>query len=962
MARDRRWGPALGLGLFLCSPFPLPVLTQACSQSRYREIGPAPPRSRNNGHDREHRTLQRAAPPLPAAPAQWASRPRFKWRARARLVGAAMGSAEGTDWVDVANDLLRTCHINQHIKHLSECGADMFVRLYESILGEKVPDFIATPRSQEDDAHNAQAVIDSLALDYLQVSLSHITGENIVKGDKESIKNLLEIFDGLLEYLREVSETSSQTGAEINVLSGDEIQITSQEQLESTADQLSEHTLLSSVERSQSEYFIQTCDTDGSGSTSELIKLGDTAYSFSKRGEAEKDTEVEESESTEALAALPRQFSESEKGAVNEREDGGMESVHAAEPHKGSLSVSATKLGEPIQQAIPLLPPFQPSDPGWRDHHSSDRQAAALACSQAVNIPTIEKSLTQRFNDVSDGLPLSRKTPAGTVPLTHSYLSSASAVGEMLGGDAKDNVTKVPLVSESSISTSFEKKLSLSAEQVTQTPRPESQHWSRTTSKYENSTTDSAEDSLSHRTTKEKVPEQQEFNEASENLSRMLNELDLMLKRALGEHTGEEELTDEDSLSHHSDSVMDYGRRTAGRDTSHPRYPGRPRSLSPASPSSQHQDHKLSGSATGHIKTVRRQLQEERDERTRKTKLVTKAYENELRIFEVREKRRISKLREAAKEMEQEYKENVFQEPPKVSQRVKVYSRKTTPQYPKYSQWIPKRGTTKPKQAAPMTIRDNDLLLQLLEEFPHLHISPNTLNKMWHQQLAQTMHLKAPSARPRPKLQNEVEQALKKHELLAAIIKRDQDHSKRLQEIKQRIHRQKWAQNKVTEKRQQAARARKYYEDYRVQLRARLLRARTREERIFKNLFEEGLEIQKQRLRDLRVYAREKRDEQRREHQTELESLENYYKDQFSMLAEAISQEFQEIQTREKAQAQMLQKSKREVRSKMEKEIQQLQAAIMHNDDDTFFQELEADRLRSRLQIASFQYSQSHFF
>ncbi|XP_015500915.1 centrosomal protein of 95 kDa isoform X1 [Parus major] len=873
-----------------------------------------------------------------------------------------MGSAEGTDWVDTANDLLRTCHINQHIKHLSECGADVFVHLYESILGEKVPDFIATPRSQEDDAHNVQAVIDSLALDYLQVSLSHITGENIVKGDRESIKNLLEIFDGLLEYLREVSEASSQTGAEINVLSSDEIQIASQEQLESTADQHTQHTLLSSVEKSQSEYFILTCDTDGSESTSELIKLGDTAYSFSKREEGEKDMRIEESESPEALAALPRQFSESEREIVKEREDGGMESVQAAEPHKGSLSASATKLGEPIQQAIPLLPPFQPSDPGWRDYRSSDRQAAALACSQAVNIPTIEKSITQKFDDISDGLPLSRKIPVATVPLTHTYLSSASAVGEMLGDDAKDNLTKVPLVYESSISTSsFEENLSLCAEQVTQTPRPESQHQPRTTSKYENSTTDSAEDSLSHRTTKEKVSEQ-EFREASENLSRRLNELDLMLKRALGEHTREEELTDEDSLSQHSDSVMDYGRRTAERDTSHPRYPGRPRSLSPASPSSQHLEHKLRGSGTGQIKTIRSHLQEERDERTRRAKLVTKAYENELRIFEAREKHRLSKLREAAKEVEQKYKENVFQEPPKVSQPVKVYSRKTTPQYPKYSLWIPKRGIMKPKQAASMTIRDNNLLLQLLEEFPHLHISPRTLNKMWQQQLAQTVYLKAPSARPRPKLQNEVEQALKKHELLAAIIKKDQDHSKRLQEIKQRIYRQKWAQNKVTEKRQQVARARKYYEDYRVQLRAKLLRARTREEKIFKNLFEEGLEIQKQRLRDLRVYAQEKRDEQRREHQIELESLENYYKDQFSMLAEAISQEFQEIQTREKAQAQMLQKTRRELRSKMEKEIQQLQAAIMYNDDDTFFQELEADRLRSRLQMASFQYSQSHFF
>lgn len=71
-----------------------------------------------------------------------------------------------------------------------------------------------------------------------------------------------------------------------------------------------------------------------------------------------------------------------------------MESVDAAELHKGRLSVSATKLGEPIQQAIPLLPPFQPSDPAWRDYHSSDRQAAALACSQAVNIPTVRKNLS----------------------------------------------------------------------------------------------------------------------------------------------------------------------------------------------------------------------------------------------------------------------------------------------------------------------------------------------------------------------------------------------------------------------------------------------------------------------------------------------------------------------------------------------------------------------------------------
>ncbi|XP_009571377.1 PREDICTED: centrosomal protein of 95 kDa-like, partial [Fulmarus glacialis] len=660
-------------------------------------------------------------------------------------------------WVDVANDLLRSCHINQHIKHLSECGADVFVRLYESILGEKVPDFIATPRSQEDDAHNVQAVIDSLALDYLQVSLSHITGENIVKGERESIRNLLEIFDGLLEYLtEEVSESSSQNGDEANVLSNNEIQIASREQLESNAGQLMQPSIFSSVEGSRSEFFVPSCDVDGSESTSELIRLGDTAHSFSKREEefqlpellpAEKDKGVEESKNSEAISTLPRQFSEPERAIVKEKEDGSMESVHTTEPQKVSLSASATKLGEPIQQAIPLLPPFQPSEARphysvWRDYQSSASQSAALANSQGVKIPTLEKSLRQKSEDVSGSLPLSRKIP----------------VGDVVSNDAEDNVAKVDVVPwQTSSASSLHQKLSLCAEQITQTPRPESRYLSRK-KRYKNSTTDSLEESLSHRT-KEKLSEQ-ELHKVSEKLSRRLNELDLMLKRALGGHTREEELTDEDNLSQHSDSVMDYRRRKAERDTPHLRYPSRPRSLSPSSPSSQHQlfselEDKLCSNGTGQIRKIHSQLQKERDERTKKAKMVAKAYEDELRIYEARERLRLSKLREVIKEMEQEYKENIFKEPPKMPQPVKVYSRKTTPRNPKYSQWIPKRGTVKPKKAAPMKVRDDDLLFQLLEEFPHLHISHRTMNKMWQQQLAHTEQLKAASGRTRPKLQNE---------------------------------------------------------------------------------------------------------------------------------------------------------------------------------------------------------------
>ncbi|XP_019349813.1 centrosomal protein of 95 kDa isoform X5 [Alligator mississippiensis] len=727
---------------------------------------------------------------------------------------------------------------------------------------------------------------------------------------------------------------------------------------------------------SQSEISIPSWEVEGSESTSELIKLGDTACSLSLREEgfqlpellpAETGVSKEAKEPESAHVALPSQPSTSRIALVRERK-GSAESVHSTEFHKESLSSSAKKLGEPIRPAIPLQPPYQPSEPRphypiGREYQSPGRQSAALASSQTIKTPASAESCRQESETSSGNTSVSGITcdfPAGDKMVSED---------DELNGD--EGAAKDLGVYATSTSTShLHHDISSCTQQTTSkalTPKPETKSLSDV-ERYESSTPDSlGEEPLFRRRAKGKLSEQ-ELEEVSEKLSRRLNELDLMLKRALGERSREEELTDEDRLSQHSDSVMDYRRRILHPGTPCPKKNTRPRSLSPSPPPSRYLhpsafEDALQRDARGQMGQMRRQFQKEQDYRRRKAKLMTKAYEDELRIYEARERLELSKLRAKAKEKEREYKENIFKEPPKMPRPVKVYSRKPTPQNPKHSQWIPRGGYAKPKKAAPMKVKDDDLLPLLLEEFPHLHISHHTLNKMWQQQLAQIERFKSSSGteRSRLKLQNEVEEALKKRDLLAEIIKKDQDHNKRLQEFKQRIHRQKWTQNKTREKRQQIARAKKYYEDYRVQLRARMMRARTREERIFKNLFEEGLEIQKQRLEELRAYAKEKRAEQKRVHQNELESMENYYKDQFSMLAEAVSREHQEIKTRERTQAKKLQKTKREVRSKVEKEIQQLQTMITQDDDDTFFRELEAERLKSRLQMASFQYSKNHF-
>lgn len=61
--------------------------------------------------------------------------------------------------------------------------------------------------------------------------------------------------------------------------------------------------------------------------------------------------------------------------------------------------------------------------------------------------------------------------------------------------------------------------------------------------------------------------------------------------------------------------------------------------------------------------------------------------------------------------------------------------------------------------------------------------------------------------------------------------------------------------------------------------------------------------IQKARLRELRRYARDKREEQHQRQRNEIQSLENYYKDQFNMLAETMAKERSDLTIRDKAQS-----------------------------------------------------------
>ncbi|XP_036983854.2 centrosomal protein of 95 kDa isoform X2 [Artibeus jamaicensis] len=811
------------------------------------------------------------------------------------------------EWVTVANNLLLKCHIHLRIHELEDCDANVFIALYQSILGEKVPDLIASPRSQEDEAHNVQAVIDSLALDYLQVSLSHITGENIVKGDKESIKNLLEIFDGLLEYLTEhISETSqekSETGQGFKESHGEK----PLEESESTKGSKSSWKRVSFGRCSlSSEALGPSWDGDEVDSTSEIIRLGDTAHTFSLRSNG---TQGPNERHFEKASTVP--CSKSHKELLNPPSSSVLSKSRTSfaedEIPPVDMIPNARKLGEPIRSAIPLHPPYHPSEP--RAPCPIGKEYLRLShCSPAMN-------------STGEGTAFSME------PDNRGFLTSK------LPKDSKQETYP------------------------TQVKGPRTRKLPKG-KRYERAAVSSWDSSFSQRP-RNRLTEQ-ELHAVSEKLSQRLSELDWMLKSALGDrikektdHKEEDTRSEEvesgnETLSQHSDSVMERGPKK--------RRPGLAVHRKPT-----YRSHSLSPSPVNknkqlHMERKRQRKPKETDIRRLQAKAITEAFERELRRNKVQENIGPPGINDE-EETEKIYREAGHKGTPKRSQPWKIYSRNTTPS--------PRGGLPKPNKVVPMKVNEHSLFLPLmLEQFPFLYVSGQTLSKMWKQQIAQIEQLKKDAYgenRSKKKLQDEIEEALRRHELLAALVKKEYEHNKRLQDFKDRIHRQKLTQSKIKENRQQIVRARKYYDDYKVQLRAKMMRMRTREEMIFKKLFEEGLQIQKQRLRDLRNYAKEKRDEQKRQHQNELDSMENYYKDQFSLLAEAISQEHQELKAREKSQAQTLYKVKRELRSQMEKEIQQLQRMITQNDDDAFFRELEAERFKSRLHLASFQFCKNPF-
>ncbi|XP_052084415.1 centrosomal protein of 95 kDa-like [Mytilus californianus] len=871
-------------------------------------------------------------------------------------------SSEDRRIVSQANTLLEQLNAGSPIGCVEDINSQVYVTLFEGLCGEKLNGIIRTSVTTEDEIHNVQTVIDTLAADVLHTSLLHINGRDVVNSNRESVLNLLEILSGLLEYIFNKIESDLSTDNEEgegldddpDALQRDMIDKILEKELNRTSD-----TITSSPERrdikKSSVYWDEEPDVSRrsakSGSeTDDLIALGhesptgliDTITSIS-RGNDSTNELIREGENIERRMAT-RVTSVEEDIARHRRELGlNKREEHLPEPavnryYQTTVPQTASEEKDDLFRRRSRVDTYKTLD-------SMVEETAALARAAVDASPSRARSILQSLdNDYNQAKQLAQRARLASPeiePVSTRRNPLLSDIPKGISPTKKPRspvrMTEQEIVSDPDSPDRGKRKVSFMVDRSDSSPsftapnwrsgRPIKSSWDDSSSYTEHSKT-----AYKPQKTRKDYGSYLDYGSDRENLS-----YDDRLKKKFHEII---------------DDVLSEDERLP------PRYKSR---------SDQHRvrSEKLVGKSKGTYNVVDAQklLKKERETSKKKMDFLQKIYKEDLDEMALEADEGLDMDRKAAKQTENEYKKKVLISPQKkLAPKTKTAGASKKPAASKHMVSSKAKKKTSPGLIPPGKIQmhikdDEDILPMLLTEFPHLHLSMHTWHELWRKgihQIEQVTRANQEMRRKKSKAKTDLEEAQRRQEIMVNIMKKEIEHSQRMKEIQERQKQTVATRNGFHEQRMQSARSRKYYDDYQVRMRSKMMKRRTREEMIFRKLFKDGLEIQKDRIKDLRKYAKEQREKQATKQRNEVESLENYYRDQFDMLAENITSERKEIMVRDKAQQKVLEGMKKELRKKMEKEIKDLQSQLVRDDDDAYFRQLDADRVIHNLQMAKY--------
>ena len=119
-------------------------------------------------------------------------------------------------------------------------------------------------------------------------------------------------------------------------------------------------------------------------------------------------------------------------------------------------------------------------------------------------------------------------------------------------------------------------------------------------------------------------------------------------------------------------------------------------------------------------------------------------------------------------------------------------------------------------------------------------------------------------------------------------------------------------------------------------------------------MFNESLKLQKERMLEMKRYAKEKSQLSAKEQLNKIESIENFYKNKFALLDEKMRREKEEVNVREKAQHLALSSMKAQVKSKLEKDIVDLQEQMCRDKDFLYWRQMDANRVKMDVNKANY--------
>lgn len=930
------------------------------------------------------------------------------------------------DSLSIANDLLSKFGCQSQITTVDQCDHNYFVNIYEAMLGEKLPGLTASPKLPEEEIHNVQVVIDSLATDVLGIDLSHISAQYIVKKDHMQIQNLLEIFDGLLDFvLEELDKDDERVEKDFKHLE----KVPEEETTKDDSNLLpSDHDVLSDVfieefghsytnnlkPNVETKVVDQSCQYSPSKAFYQEKVITDghnsiySSHSWSKHGSDSTNDLIREAEMIEQRDVRKINIFDMEKkrnrskmqkektGNFSSNSSGAWSSILTQTSSAVDSIGGIKEIGQRPRDklAVEMKEETKKTRLHKHMHHHYHHHITDSPDSETNSITSSSSSLNRHLEVKQDKS--CEKNTEHLTDTTNSFQSTAiqtqipKLVDSSVQTDGKENESKISgkkiqsNIHEPSLPLHIEYlkgvKQSASRNAPTETRSKQLSDLSLRLQKLRNEFRAPQLESETNKQSSspdESEPTRPDRKEKTKSRVSFANE-DRLIEREF----------------YSSDTEVDYSspyrsNHTRKHDNKKNTMKLRSRlgnlrktTLSDGSTSSSDELHLKNTDAS-----ITARFEEpflKRDERLLDLRKAFALEQKENHIGVESLQRKYSKQRgvllnlhdntKKQKNVKIDEKSKKILRPPPDNKKSSKKKVKVSSDAKLINIYGKQRGRTdkikarkrsasaspigRRRRKTPMILGEDEILPVMEEEFPFIYLSPHTAKLMWQKQMRQVDTL-SKIGRPHKsiKTQRRLEEAQRKQVALTQIMKKELEHNKRLKEYKEHKEGETEVKRKLAERRHRSARTRKYYDEFVIRNKAKMLKKRGKEEKIFKELFEDGLDIQKQRIREMREYAKEQKEKNARKQQNEIESMENYYRDQFSMLAGSIAQERYDVEVRQKAQKQVLGKMRSEIRKRMEKDVREIQEQLTNDDDSDYFRKLDADNLKREFQLATYKAS-----